>query len=381
MHGGYGGWSFTRDRSVTKQQLTPGTVKRIITFARPFRSKIAAFLIVTIINAALVVVTPLLLQRVIDDGVIPRNTRVVVITALLVGLMALIEAVLGLLKAWLFARVGEGIIFRLRSDVFRHVQRMPLAFFTRAQTGSLVSRLNSDVIGAQQTFTSTLSSVVSSVVSLIAVLITMLTLSWQITLLALVILPIFIVPAQLVGRRLSVIAREAMQLNAQMGQTMTERFNVSGALLVKIFGRLPEESAAFDDKARQVRDIGVRRSVYGAVLFTALSLVTAIATALVYGVGGELAIRGSLQVGALVAMASLLSRLYGPLTQLSNVQVTVMTALVSFDRVFEVLDLEPMIADAPDAVPLPANANTITFENVAFRYPSADEVSLASLES
>jgi ATP-binding cassette subfamily B protein len=381
MHGGYGGWSFTRDRSVTKQQLTPGTVKRIVGFARPFRGKIASFLIVTIINAALVVVTPLLLQRVIDDGVIPHNNRVVVITALLVGLMALIEAILGLLKAWLFARVGEGIIFRLRSQVFGHVQRMPLAFFTRAQTGSLVSRLNSDVIGAQQTFTSTLSSVVSSVVSLIAVLITMLTLSWQITLLALAILPIFIVPAQLVGRRLSVIAREAMQLNAQMGQTMTERFNVSGALLVKIFGRLPDESAAFDDKAAQVRDIGVRRSVYGAVLFTALSLVTALATALVYGVGGALAIRGELQVGALVAMASLLSRLYGPLTQLSNVQVTVMTALVSFDRVFEVLDLKPMIADAPDAVRLPSGANTIAFENVGFRYPSADEVSLASLES
>ncbi len=333
------------------------------------------------IDSALVVATPLLLQRVIDRGVIPGDVSVVVETAFLVAAVAVADAALSMIQTWLSARVGEGMIYRLRGQVFAHVQRMPLAFFTRTQTGSLVSRLNSDVIGAQQTFTSTLGGIVSSVVSLIAVLITMFTLSWPITLIALAILPIFLFPARHVGKKLSIISREAMQLNAGMSQTMTERFNVAGALLVKVFGRLPEESAAFNANAAKVRDIGIRRSLYGRVLFTVLTLVAAIATAIVYGVGGVFAIHGEMKIGALVAMASLLSRLYGPLTQLSNVQVTVMTALVSFDRVFEVLDLNPMIDDRPGATALPPDSDTVAFEHVSFRYPSAAEVSLASLES
>ncbi|MGI8870753.1 MAG: ABC transporter ATP-binding protein [Mycobacteriales bacterium] len=379
MHGA--GRGFASDRSVTEQQLARGTFRRVVRFAQPFRRLLLWFLITVIVDSALVVATPLLLQRVIDRGVIPGDVRVVVETAFLVALVALADAVLSMVETWLSSRVGEGMIYRLRGQVFAHVQRMPLAFFTRTQTGSLVSRLNSDVIGAQQTFTSTLGGIVSSVVSLIAVLITMFTLSWPITLIALVILPVFLFPARHVGKRLSAISREAMQLNAGMSQTMTERFNVAGALLVKVFGRLPEESAVFDASAAKVRDIGVRRSLYGRVLFTVLTLVAAIATAVVYGVGGVFAIHGELKIGALVAMASLLSRLYGPLTQLSNVQVTVMTALVSFDRVFEVLDLEPMIGDAPGASALPAGSDTISFEHVRFRYPSAAEVSLASLES
>jgi ATP-binding cassette subfamily B protein len=258
---------------------------------------------------------------------------------------------------------------------------MPVAFFTRTQTGSLVSRLNSDVVGAQQAFTSTLSSVVSNVVSLLLVLGTMLVLSWQITIVALLLLPLFILPARWVGGRLAAITRESMQLNAAMSQTMTERFNVAGALLVKIFGRLGDESGQFQAKASRVRDIGITSAMYSRVFFSALTLVASLATALVYGLGGVLAIRGTLQVGTLVALAALLSRLYGPLTSLSNVQVDVMTALVSFERVFEVLDLPPMVSDDPQARVLPSGADTVEFRDVVFRYPSADEVSLASLES
>ncbi len=295
--------------------------------------------------------------------------------------LAVLDAVLGLTQRWFSSRIGEGLIFDLRTQVQAHVQRMPLAFFTRTQTGSLVSRLNNDVIGAQQAFTSTLSSVVANVVSLVLVLTAMLILSWQITLIVLLLLPVFVLPARWVGRRLATISREAMQLNAELSQTMTERFNVAGALLVKIFGRLPDESSAFAARAARVRDIGVISAMYSRVFFTALTFIAALATALVYGVGGVLAIEGELQIGTLVALAALLTRLYGPLTALSNVQVDVMTALVSFERVFEVLDLPPMVDDRPDAVPLPRDAGTIEFDRVAFRYPAAEDVSLASLES
>ncbi|HEX8495890.1 MAG TPA: ABC transporter ATP-binding protein [Actinomycetales bacterium] len=373
--------SMGRDPSVKQHKLTAGTARRIVSFAHPFRRLIAWFLVTVVIDALLVVATPLLVKRIIDVGLPNGDRRVIVTAALIMAGLAVFDAILGLLQRFLSSRIGEGLIYLLRTQVFAHVQRMPIAFFTRTQTGALVSRLNSDVIGAQQAFTSTLSSVVSNVVSLVVVLTTMLLLSWQITLMALVVLPLFVLPARFIGRRLAVISREAMTLNAEMGQTMTERFNVSGALLVKIFGRLPEESAAFSHKASRVRDIGITSAMYGRLLFTALALVASLATALVYGAGGWMVISGTLELGTLVAMAALLSRLYGPLTSLSNVQVDVMTALVSFERVFEVLDLKPLVDDAPDAVDLPAGAASVELDHVGFRYPTASEVSLASLES
>ncbi len=373
--------SMHRDPSVARHKLTRGTARRIVSFAHPFRRQISWFLVTVVVDALLVVATPLLVKRIIDVGLPTGDRRVVVTAALVMAGLAVFDALLGLVQRFLSSRIGEGLIYLLRTRVFAHVQRMPIAFFTRTQTGALVSRLNSDVIGAQQAFTSTLSSVVSNVVSLVVVLTTMLILSWQITVVALVMLPLFVLPARLLGRRLATISREAMTLNADMGQTMTERFNVSGALLVKIFGRLPEESEAFSSKASRVRDIGITSAMYGRLLFTALALVASLATALVYGAGGWMVISGSLQLGTLVALAALLGRLYGPLTALSNVQVDVMTALVSFERVFEVLDLQPLVDDSPDAVELPAGAAGVELDHVGFRYPSAAEVSLASLES
>ncbi len=372
--------SFMRDTSV-KKRLTPGTARRIAGFAGPYRRSIAAFLVTVVIDAVAVVLTPLLFKVIIDDGVTAGSTTVVVWAALAIAGIAVLDTFVTLVGRYFSARIGEGLIFDLRTRVFEHVQRMPVAFFTRTQTGSLVSRLNSDVIGAQQAFTSTLSSVVSNIVTLALVLFAMIVLSWQITLAALVLLPLFVLPARWVGGRLAAISRESMQLNAAMSQTMTERFNVSGALLVKIFGRLDDEAGQFSAKAARVRDIGITSAMYSRIFFSALTLVAALATALVYGLGGVLAVHGTIQVGTLVAMAALLSRLYGPLTALSNVQVDVMTALVSFERVFEVLDLPPMVDDAPDAHELVPGADTVEFRDVVFRYPAADEVSLASLES
>jgi ATP-binding cassette, subfamily B, bacterial len=372
--------SFTRDGDV-KKRLAPGTVRRIVGYARPYRRSIAAFLVTVVLDALTVVVTPLLFKVIIDDGVAAGDRAVVVWTSLLIAGVAVADTLVTLVGRFYSSRIGEGLIYDLRTRVFDHVERMPVAFFTRTQTGSLVSRLNSDVVGAQQAFTSTLSSVVSNVVSLVLVLVTMLLLSWQITVVALLLLPVFIVPARWVGRRLASITRESMQLNAAMSQTMTERFNVSGALLVKIFGRLQDDSVEFGAKAGRVRDIGITSAMYSRIFFSALTLVAALATALVYGMGGLLAISGTLEVGTLVALAALLTRLYGPLTSLANVQVDVMTALVSFERVFEVLDLPPMVDDAPGAAELPATADDVEFRDVHFRYPSADEVSLASLES
>jgi ATP-binding cassette, subfamily B, bacterial len=372
--------SYTRDQNV-KRRLSPGTVRRIVEFARPYRRWIIAFLITVVLDAMTVVATPLLFKVIIDEGVRKGHNSVVVWTAVAVAAIAVADTLVTLVGRYFSSRIGEGLIYDLRTRVFDHVQRMPVAFFTRTQTGSLVSRLNSDVVGAQQAFTSTLSSVVSNIVSLVLVLGTMLVLSWQITIVALLLLPLFILPARWVGGRLAAITRESMQLNAAMSQTMTERFNVAGALLVKIFGRLDEESGQFRAKASRVRDIGITSAMYSRVFFSALTLVASLATALVYGLGGVLAISGTLQVGTLVALAALLSRLYGPLTSLSNVQVDVMTALVSFERVFEVLDLPPMVSDDPQATTLPPGADTVEFRDVVFGYPSADEVSLASLES
>jgi ATP-binding cassette, subfamily B, bacterial len=379
------GWmtlrSYTRDGDVAKRRLAPGTARRILGFAHPYRRDLGFFLALVVVDAGIVVATPLLLKVIIDSGVTEGRRDVVVGVALAIAGLAVVDAALGLVQRWFSARIGEGLIYDLRTRVFDHVQRMPVAFFTRTQTGSLVSRLNTDVIGAQQAFTSTLSSVVSNVVSLILVVATMLVLSWQITLGSLLLLPVFVLPARWVGRKLQAITRESMQLNAEMSQTMTERFNVAGALLVKIFGRPDEETRRFAQKADRVRDIGVISAMYARVFFTALTLVAALATAVVYGVGGLLAIDGQFEVGTLVALTALLGRLYGPLTALSNVHVDVMTALVSFERVFEVLDLPPMVRDRVGARPLPPGAATVEFDDVSFRYPAADEVSLASLES
>jgi len=373
--------SYSRDPAVKREKLAPGTVGRIVDIARPYTREIVAFLLLTVTSSVIAVAMPLLFGRIIDDGVRADDRGVVVTLALVVAGLAVADAALSLLARWFSSQVGEGLIFDLRTRVFRHVQRMPVAFFIRTQTGALVSRLNTDVIGAQRALTSTLSSVVSNIVSLVLVLAAMLYLSWQVTLISLFLLPVFILPAKWVGRKLQAITREAMQLDAAMSTTMTERFNVAGALLVKLFGRLPEESEQFSTKAARVRDIGVVSAMYSRIFFTALTLVASLATATVYGIGGTLAIGGSLSVGDLVALAALLTRLYGPLTALSNVQVDVMTALVSFDRVFEVLDLPPMIDEKPGARPLPAGAASVELEDVSFRYPSAEEVSLASLES
>ncbi|HVB43469.1 MAG TPA: ABC transporter ATP-binding protein [Streptosporangiaceae bacterium] len=384
--------SFSRDRTVTHQRLKPGTVRRILSYAKPYRRELALFLIIVAMDAAITVAVPLLLRSLIDNGILPRNVGIVLGIGSAVAGLALFDAVLSLGQRWYSAKIGEGLIYDLRTEVFRHVQRQPIAFFTRTQTGSLVSRLNSDVIGAQQALTTTLSSVVANVLSLVLVLIVMMSLSWQVTLVALVLIPLFIVPARLVGRRLQRLTRESMQLDAAMGSTMTERFNVAGAMLVKLFGRQEEEADVFGSRAGRVRDIGVRTAMYGSSLFVALTLLASLATAVVYGLGGKLVIDNFFKIGTLVALAALISRLYGPITSLSNVQVDVMTALVSFDRVFEVLDLKPLITDAPDAVPLRlapgrgqaaagSAAPAIDFEQVWFRYPTAAEISLASLES
>jgi len=375
--------SLTRDSEVTKRKLAPGTVRRIAGFAMPYKFEISIFLALVIVDAVISVAIPLLFRVVIDEVDTNGNgSRSVVIgVALAIAGIAIFDAGLSLIQRYFSARVGEGLIYDLRTRVFGHVQRMPVAFFTRTQTGALVSRLNNDVIGAQQAITSTLSNVVSNVVGLVLVITAMLFLSWQITIGALVLLPVFLLPARWVGRKLQGISRQAMQLNADMSTTMTERFNVAGALLVKIFGRLGDEERQFARKAGEVRDIGVTQAMYGRVFFTGLTLVASLATALVYGVGGLLVLDDDITLGTLVALAALLSRLYGPLTALSNVQVDVMTALVSFERVFEILDLPPMVDDKPDAKVLPRGASAVEFRNVSFKYPTASEVSLASLES
>jgi ATP-binding cassette subfamily B protein len=382
---------FSRDPSVTKQRLKKGTVRRIAGYARPYRWDLLIFLLAAALDAVVNVSYPILLGVIIDKGIIPKRADVVLALAGVVVGLAVFDALLTVVSRYFTARVGEGLIYDLRTEVFSHVQRQPIAFFTRAQTGSLVSRLNSDVIGAQTALTSTLSSVVSSVLQLALVLAAMFYYSWLVTVIALLLLPMFLIPARFVGRKLQRLTREGMQLDAAMGSTMTERFNVAGAMLVKLFGKPDSESQVFAGRAARVRDIGVTQTMYGSTLFIALSLLASLATAVVYGVGGTLVINGAFQVGALVALAGLLQRLYGPITSLSNVQVNVMSALVSFDRVFEVIDLKPLIEDRPGAVPLRVGSQEsgpaagppadIVFDHVSFRYPAASEVSLASLES
>jgi ATP-binding cassette subfamily B protein len=374
--------SMRQDRKVTGHKLPKGTVRRVFSFARPYRRMLAVFLVLIIIDALVGAANPLLTRAIINELTGHRPTTGVVLwLAFAIGALAVFDAMLGLWERWISSRVGESLIFDMRNRVFNHIQRMPIAFFTRTQTGALISRLNNDVLGAQQAFTDTFNSVIGNAISVGVTLLAMFILSWKITILALLMLPVFIFPARWVGRRLAAITREAYSLNAEMNAMMSERFNVAGALLVKIFGKPHYEADVFRDRTGRVRDIGVTTAMYGRIFFTGLILTASLATALVYGFGGFLVVHKELSLGTLVAMTLYLTRLYGPLTSLSNVQVDVMTALVSFDRVFEVLDLPPMIDEKPDAVALERGPAEVSFEHVDFRYPRPEEVSLASLES
>jgi ABC-type multidrug transport system fused ATPase/permease subunit len=363
-----------------KRPLSRVTVRRILAFARPHRVLLAGFLVLSVVGAFLAVATPLLAGRVVDALVNQQSYRTVLTLAMIIAGIAIAEAGLGLLSRWLSARIGEGLILDLRRAVFDHVLQMPIAFFTRTRTGALVSRLNNDVIGAQRAFSDTLSGVVGNVVSLILALIAMLTISWQITLLALLLLPIFVIPARRMGGRLARLELEAANHNSAMGTQMTERFSAPGATLVKMFARPARESAEFGARASRVRDIGVRTAMVQTVFMTALTLVSALALSLVYGLGGFYALQGTLEPGSVVALALLITRLYAPLTGLASARVEVMSALVSFERVFEILDLKPLITEKPDAVEVPPGAVAVEFDQVRFAYPSADKVSLASLE-
>ena len=394
MHSGMGGggWMFMRslrqDSKVTQHKLPKGTFKRIRGFAKPFAGLLVVFLVLIVIDAVVGNVNPLIARALVNrltTGLSGRGRSgaesAVIWLAVAMGALAVFDAGLGLWERWISSRVGEGLIFDMRNKVFNHVQRMPIAFFTRTQTGALISRLNNDVLGAQQAFTDTFNSVIGNAISVAVTLVAMAVLSWKLTVLALLMLPVFIFPARWVGRRLAAITREAYGLNAEMNTMMSERFNVAGALLVKIFGKPQYEAEGFRTRTGRVRDIGVTTAMYGRIFFSGLMLTAALATALIYGFGGVMVVHRELTLGTLVAMTLYLTRLYGPLTSLSNVQVDVMTALVSFDRVFEVLDLKPMIDDKPGAVELERGAAEVRFDHVDFRYPLPEEVSLASLES
>jgi ATP-binding cassette subfamily B protein len=372
--------SMTRDPSQVSAVGWP-VVRRILGYARPYRIAVVAFLVTLVIASLLTVAQPLVFRQIIDNGISEGNATLVTALAILVAILALLDAGIGIVSRWYSARIGEGLIFDLRTQVYDHVQRQSVAFFTRAQTGALVSRLNSDVIGAQQAFTSTLGGVVGNLITVSIVLVTMFILSWQVTILSLVLVPLFLLPARWMGRRLQSLTKQQMQVNAQMSTQMTERFNVAGALLVTLFGRPEREHGDFAGRAAQVRDAGVSIAMANRWFFTALLLVGSIATAIAYGVGGNLVIEGAITLGTLLALVALLAQLYGPLTALSNVRVDVMTALVSFERVFEILDLPPLVRDGPHARPLPAGPLGVEFDHVGFRYPTSAEVSLASLES
>ena len=372
--------SLTRDGSVKKRGIKNGTINRVLGYATPLKVDITLLIVVVVIDAFLVVAQPLLFKRIIDEGISAGNKNVVITTSILVGVLAIFSAGLTIISRLYSSRIGEGLILTLRTQVFNHVQAQPIAFFTRTQTGSLISRVNGDVIGAQQAFTSTLSGIISNGISLVIVLSTMLILSWQITLTSLILLPVFLIPAKFMGKRVQALSREQMNLNSEMSQTMTERFNVSGALLVKLFGDPKNEGNSFFKKAARVKDIGVRIAMTNTVFFVALTTVATIATAIVYGFGGSLVVSGVLTLGTLLALTALLARLYGPLTALSNVRVDIMTALVSFERVFEVLDLEPLVKDPKNPQNLPQGPLDIEFNNVSFSYPTRADVGLETLE-
>ena len=373
--------SLTRDPSVKEKKISRKTVRRILGYARPYKALITLFLVTLVFATLLSVAQPLLFRRIIDQGIAPGDASLVTWTAIFIALLAIADAALGVISRYFSTRIGEGLIFDLRNEVYDHVQSQSIAFFTRAQTGALISRLNNDVIGAQRAFTSTLGGVLGNLISLVIVLITMLVLSWQITLASLVLVPLFLLPARYMGRRLQAMTREQMTVNAAMSNQMTERFNVAGALLVKLFGRPEEESQVFSDRAKVVRDTGIRIAMANRWFFTALTLVAALATALTYGLGGNLVITGAISLGTLLALVGLLAQLYGPLTAISNVRVDVMTALVSFDRVFEVLDLQPLVVESKQGHELPDGPLSVSFNHVDFTYPKASDVSLASLES
>jgi len=381
----HAGWMALRtlssDQSVKSAKLKPGTLKRIFAYAIPYKSTFLLFLFCLIADAFLTIATPLLLRELIDNGVIPKDRAVVTTMAIAVAVLAILTAAVNIVVRWISAKIGEGLIYDLRSQVFRHVQEQSIAFFTRTQTGALISRINSDVIGAQRAFTSTFSGIISNVLTLILVVGTMLALSWQITVASLLLLPIFLAPTKWIGGRLQGYTRDSFEINAEMSSTMTERFNVSGALLVKLYGNLNQESVVFKKKARKVADIGISMAMLNTFFFIALLSIAALATAIAYGIGGHLAIDGSITVGSLIAITTLLARLYGPLVSLATVRVDVMGALVSFERVFEVLDLEPMVKESKSPITLASRTPAISFEGVRFTYPSAQQISLASLES
>ena len=362
-------------RTVSKQ-----TLRRILAFARPHRRALTWFIVLSVIGSLLTVATPVLAGRVVDEITTSGRASTVVALAVLIAIVAVADAGFGLAERWQSAKIGEGVILDLRRAVFAHVQRMPVAFFMRTRTGALVSRLNNDVIGAQRAFTWTLSGVVSNVIALVLTLAVMLRLSWSITLLTLVLLPIFVIPARRMGSRLAHLEREAAGHNAAMTTQMTERFSAPGATLVKLFGDPPREEDEFGRRAERVAEIGVRSAMGQYVFLTALALVSALALAVVYGVGGVLAVRGRLDTGTVVTMALLLGQLYAPLTALASARVDAMTALVSFERVFEVLDLEPLIDEAPNATSISPGPARVAFDDVSFAYPTAEKVSLASLE-
>ena len=372
---------FSSDKSVKSHQLGKGTVQRVVGYAKAFKAAIAAFLVLLILDSGLVVVQPLMFKRIVDTEIPARNSGMVTLIAIGIAAMAIVSAVLGVASRRIQSHIGEGLIYNLRNQVFDHVQHQSIAFFTRAQTGALISRLNSDVIGAQRAFTSTLGGVVGNVISLVTVAGTMLALSWKVTVGSLVLLPVVMLPARAMGNRLQRLTREQADSNAEMSSQMAERFNVSGALLMKLFGSPARELAEFSKRAVEVRDVGIAIAMAGSVFMTALMLVGSLATALVYGIGGRSAIAGTMTLGTLLALVALLGRLYGPITALANVRVDIMTSLVAFERVFEVLDLEPMVHDAPEAKVLPRGQQSVEFDHVDFRYPLASEVSLASLEA
>ena len=381
----HAGWMALRtlssDQSVKSAKLKPGTLKRIFAYAIPYKSTFVLFLFCLIADAFLTIATPLLLRELIDNGVIPKDRAVVTTMAIAVAVLALLTAAVNIVVRWISAKIGEGLIYDLRSQVFRHVQEQSIAFFTRTQTGALISRINSDVIGAQRAFTSTFSGIISNVLTLILVVGTMLALSWQITVASLLLLPIFLAPTKWIGGRLQGYTRDSFEINAEMSSTMTERFNVSGALLVKLYGNIENESVLFKKRARKVADIGISMAMLNTFFFIALISIAALATAIAYGIGGHLAIDGSITVGSLIAITTLLARLYGPLVSLATVRVDVMGALVSFERVFEVLDLEPMVKESASAITMASRTPVISFEEVRFTYPNAQQISLASLES
>ena len=386
MHGGGGGGragmkSLVKDRKILDHQIKKGTFPRVLKLARPYRTLLTVFLSAVVLDAVVSSVSPLVLRAVIDKGILGKNEGLVITLSVATALLALVDAGLSIVTRRISANIGEGLIFDMRSKVFAHMQEMPIAFFSRTQTGALISRLNNDVIGAQQAFTDIFSNVVGNLVLVTIILGTMFVLSWQITLIALLLLPAFLIPARTIGRKLGTLFQRGMELNAEMNMVMSERFNVAGAMLVKLFGRPADERAYFDDHAAQVRDIGIRQSTFQRFFFIALSLIASLATAFAYGFGGVEVLHGALAIGTVVALTAYLTRLYGPLTQLSNLNIDFMSAMVSFERLFEVLDLTPMIAESMSPQTIPSGPVSLTFDHVSFSYPSAEEVSLASLEA